>query len=106
MAASVSNGAKASRIFGAILIIAAPSLALGSWYSTKQPLEVLAQLEQLRARGSAVDSGAYASAMYHARHARQTQVDRWTLTGYATLGVIGTIVGAGLILLGSRRRTV
>ncbi|MEX2178509.1 MAG: hypothetical protein WD801_07345 [Gemmatimonadaceae bacterium] len=79
-----------------------PALALGQWYSTRGPLQTLAWYEQHRAPG---DSAGYASALYHAGHAQATHAARWSLTGYATLGVAGTLVGLAVLLGARQRRT-
>lgn len=99
---SIGSRASARRVLGAILLLAAPALALGVWYSARGPLTTLAWLEEHR---TPADSAAYASALYHASHARATEANRWHLTGYATLGLIGTLAGACLLLSGSYRRT-
>jgi hypothetical protein len=99
---SVGNGTSARRILGVILLLAAPAVAFGVWYSARGPLTTLAWFEQHR---NPADSAAYASALYHASHARATQANRWHVTGYATLSLVGALAGVGLILSGSYRRT-
>jgi len=98
---SVGNDATARRALGVILLLAAPALAFGVWYSARGPLSTLAWFEQHR---TPADSAAYASALYHASHARATEANRWHLTGYATVGLVGTLAGVCLILSGSSRR--
>ena len=92
---SVGNGASARRILGLLLLLAAPTLAFGVWHSVRGPLEELARFEQYR---TPADSVAYANALYHGMHARTTEANRWHLTGYATMGLVGTVLGAGLLL--------
>lgn len=89
------------RVLGMTLIIAAPLLAFGVWNSTRVPLAAFAQMQKHRTPG---DSLAYASAAYHAGHALATQTNRWHPMGYATLGVLGTIIGAALLYSGLSRR--
>lgn len=101
MTASDSPGKRVCRILGVILIIVSPAGALASWTVNQQPLEVLAQVEQRR---SIVDSATIASAIYHAGHARATLANRWHPTGFATLGVLGTIVGVTFLYFSRSRR--
>lgn len=86
---------------GVVFLVVAPALAIGQWYRVKGPIEELERIEQHR---SPNDSAAYASAVYHASHARATRAARWHPTGYATTGVTGALVGAALILSARRRR--
>lgn len=97
-----SQGKQFCRILGVTLVLVSPAYAWASWTGTQQPLEVLAQVEQ---RGNILDSATIGSAMYHAAHARATLADRWHPTGFATLGVIGTIVGATFLFFSRARRT-
>ena len=99
---SPDPGTQLRRVLGLILFIAAPALAVGRCYSTREPLARFAQMEQHR---TPADSLAYGSAAYHAAHARATQANRWHPTGYATLGILGTIIGAGLLYSARSRRT-
>jgi hypothetical protein len=89
-------------LIGAILLVVASLFIYGSWWSLNGPLETLARLETHRFRG---DSAEYASALYHASHAKATQAARWSPTGYATLGTLGIIVSLGLILSARRWRS-
>ena len=89
-----------ARILGTVLVIAAPSLAFGSWYSTRQPLEMLAWTEANRAR---VPAEAYGSAVYMAAHARRTLEEKWSPTGFATLGIAGFLLGVGSLALSRRQ---
>jgi hypothetical protein len=91
--------ARTLRVIGIILVIAAPGLAFGSWYSTRQPLEMLAWSEANRAR---IPAEAYGSAVYMAAHAQRTLDEKWTLTGFATLGITGLLVGVGCLWLAQR----
>ena len=101
MAPTESEVKQVLRIIGVILAIVSPALAWASWNVNQQPLQVLAQVEQRR---SILDSATIASAMYHAAHARATLADRWHPTGFATLGVIGTIAGVMLLYFSRSRR--
>ena len=92
----------ARRVLGFVLVIAAPLIAIGVWHANRGPLETLAVLERPR---TPADSFAYANALYHGVHARTTESNRWHLTGYATLGAVGTVLGATLLLSGWHRRT-
>lgn len=76
-------------------MLASPALSILKWQSNKGPLETLAWYEQHRNPG---DSIVYASAVYHAGHARASNMNRWSPSGYATLGIAGTLVGLALLL--------
>jgi hypothetical protein len=89
-------------IAGLILVLASPALAWGQWYSNRSPLATLRWVEQHRSAG---DSATYASALYHAGHAQASNDARWHLTGYATLGVLGTAAGLALLAATRSRRT-
>ncbi len=90
------------RILGVILVLISPTGALAWWRVNQQPLEVLAQVGQRR---GILDSATIASAMYHAGYARATLANRWHPTGFATLGVIGTIAGLTFLYSSRSRRT-
>ena len=92
----------ARRVLGLVLVIASPLIAIGVWRGNREPLETLARLERHR---TPADSFGYANALYHGAHARATESHRWRLTGYATLGTAGTVLGAMLLLSGWCRRT-
>lgn len=96
------SGVLARRLLGILLIIAAPGLAIGTWHAANGPLQTLAWFQAHR---TPADSFAYASALYHAGHAQATHANRWQPTGYATLGLVGVLVGAGLVLSTWKRRT-
>ena len=85
----------ARRVLGIVLVIAAPLIAIGVGHSNRGPLETLAWFEGHR---SPTDSFGYANALYHGAHARTTEANRWHLTGYATLGTVGFLLGASLLL--------
>ena len=93
--------AKLAMVVGLVLVIASPALAFGQWYSNRSPLATLRWIEQHRSPG---DSATYASALYHAGHAQASNDTRWQLDGYATLGVLGTAFGLGLLVAGRSRR--
>lgn len=86
--------ARLRRTIGLVLVIVAPALAVSTWYSTKQPLEILALAERMR---GSLPAEEYASAVYHGSHATATLNNRWKPGGFATLGIIGFLIGAGLI---------
>jgi len=92
----------ARRVLGLVLVIASPLIAIGVWRGNREPLETLARLERHR---TPADSFGYANALYHGAHARVNESNRWRLTGYATLGTVGTVLGATLLLSGWYRRT-
>ncbi len=92
----------ARRVLGVILVIAAPLSAIGVWHSNRGPLETLAWFEGHR---TPADSFGYAQALYHGAHAQAAEANRWRLTGYATLGTVGALLGAGLLLSSWYRRT-
>ena len=94
---------RTARVIGTVLVIAAPGLAFGSWYSTRQPLEMLAWSEANRSR---IPAEAYGSAVYMAAHAQRTLDEKWTATGFATLGIAGFMVGAGFLFISWRNRPV
>src|SRR5688500_3545 len=94
--------AKSRLVIGVVVMVVTLGLSFGRWYSAKGPLETLAWFEQHRGPG---DSLAYASAIYHATHARAVHDNRWRPTGYATLGLVGTAIGLALIVSARRRHT-
>jgi hypothetical protein len=93
--------ARLAAMLGVLLVLASPALALGQWYSIRGPLKTLAWFDDHRAPG---DSVAYASALYHAGHARASIAGQWQPTGYATLGAAGTLIGVALLGVSARRR--
>lgn len=92
--------ARLRRVIGLALVILAPSLAVAQWYSTKQPLEVLALAERMR---GTLPPDEYASAVYHGSHAMETLNNKWSPTGFATIGILGFLAGAGLLVSARRR---
>lgn len=83
-------------LLGVALLLVVPALTYGQWkYAVKGPLETLAWIDEHRGPR---DSAAYASALYHAGHARASHDRRWSMTGYATIGLTGTLVGLALLL--------
>ena len=98
----VANAYERARVYrtvGLTLLIVAPGLALGTWWSTQQPLEILALAERMRASMPAED---YASAVYHGSHAQATLDNMWHPTGFATLGLAGFVIGLSLLVLSRR----
>jgi hypothetical protein len=51
---------------------------------------------------SATAARARANAQHHAAHARRARDTRWTLTGNATQGILGALLGLTLVV--ARRR--
>jgi hypothetical protein len=90
-----------ARTLGVILVIASPGLAYGNWYSTRQPLEILAMANRANPR---LPAETYASAVYMGAHAQRTLDEMWTPTGFATLSTIGFITGLSLLYFGFRRK--
>jgi hypothetical protein len=66
-----------------------------------EPLATLSTVSQMHREGRASD-GALSKAQYHGEHARRSLENRWTLSGYATQGVLGGMLGLALVLV--RRR--
>lgn len=100
MVTDARDKARFARVIGTILVIAAPGLAFGSWYSTRQPLEMLAWSEANRSR---IPAEAYGSAVYMASHAQRTLDEKWSPTGFATLGIAGFVTGVVLLAVSRRR---
>ena len=96
------SGRSVRRILGLLLLLASPMLAFGARYSAQESLTSLARIEQHR---TPADSLVYASAVYHASHARALEANRWRASGYATLGLAGTVAGLGLLVSSLFRRT-
>jgi hypothetical protein len=99
---SKADWKKLAMIAGLVLAIASPALGFGQWYSNRSPLATLAWVEEHRSPG---DSATFASATYHAAYARASNNARWHLTGYSTLGVLGTVLGLALLGMARSRRT-
>ena len=100
LVANAYERVRLARTVGVILLIAAPGLAFGNWYSTRQPLEMLAWSNQNRSR---IPAEAYASAVYMGAHAQRTIDEMWKPTGFATLGTFGTLLGIGLLFIARRQ---
>jgi hypothetical protein len=83
------------RIVGALLLIVAPALAIGTRAITDRDRTVKGRIPQPI---TAVDSEAYNSLIFHGAHAQARHDARWSITGYATLGLVGTLVGIGLLV--------
>jgi hypothetical protein len=90
-----------ARTFGLILVLAAPGIAYGNWYSTRQPLEILALANKAR---PGLPPENYASAVYMGANAQRTLDDMWTPTGFATLSTIAFLTGLTLLYFGFRRK--
>ena len=101
LVSNAAERAQIARVVGIVLLIAAPGMAFGTLYSTRQPLEVLAVAERMKAT---LPAEHYSSAVYHGSYARQTLDDKWKPTGFATMGTAGFLLGAGLLGAGVRRR--
>ena len=83
-----------------IILIAGLGISALRYHSTRAPLADLAWIEQNR---TPRDSAMYASALYHAAHARQTLQTKWTAGGFAMHAVVAGIVGLALLLVPGRR---
>ena len=88
---------------GGLLLLVMAALTFLRSQAVAGPLETLARFEQQRDAGQ-VNAAGLASAQYHAAHALAEQATRWHLTGYATQGLLGALVGLGLIVSGRRAR--
>lgn len=90
-----------SRILvGLMILLLAPGLSYVRWhFQVREPLQTIARIEQNRQPG---DSAVYADALYHASHARALQGRKWSLGGYATIGLVGTLVGLALVMSARR----
>jgi len=105
LVANAYERARLWRVLGIVLVIAAPSISYLAWQSTQQPIQVQEMAERMK---GTLPADQYASALYHGSHAHQTLADKWKPTGFATLGTIAFLVGAGLLLIGfgpTRRNT-
>lgn len=91
------------RLIGIVLLVAAPSIAIGDEVAIRRELRKLDDV--LSRRTTPADSAEISSEKYHHAHLEADAAARWSATGYATLGVIGTALGLALVLV-SRRRTV
>jgi hypothetical protein len=92
---------RVARTLGVVLVIAAPGMAYGNWYSTRQPLAVLAAANIAR---PALSPEEYGSAVYMGANAQRTLDEMWTLTGFATLSTIAFVLGLTLLYFGFRRK--
>ena len=91
------------RLIGIVLLVTAPSIAIGDEVAIRRELR---QIDDVWSRRTApVDSAVISSEQYHHAHLVADAAARWSATGHATLGVIGTALGLALVLV-SRRRTV
>jgi hypothetical protein len=90
----VSDAQQWRRVAGALLLIAAPALTIGARAITNRDRSVG---ERLPAPITAIDSQAYNSLIMHGAIAQARHDGRWTPTGYATLGLAGTLAGIALL---------
>jgi hypothetical protein len=97
--ATAHDRRRVARTIGVVLLIAAPGLAFGAWYSTRQPLEVLAVAERMKAT---LPADHYSSAVYHGAEAQRILDEKWSPAGFATLGLTGLAVGLVLLYFGFR----
>src|SRR4051812_19194749 len=91
------------RVFGFVLLLAAPAMAYAAWDGNQQNIAVFEQMKHTRLRDK-TDSANYSSAAYHGSHSMSDEAGRWHPTGYATLGTTGFIVGVAFLVIGFRRR--
>ncbi len=80
-----------------LLIIATTGVTVLRARTAAEPLADLPIVAQMHREGRASD-GALANAQYHAAHARRSHEIRWTLAGYATQGILGSVLGLTLLL--------
>ena len=90
---------------GVLLILATAGLTVLRVRAAEEPLATLDRVSQLHREGRAGDA-VLANAQYHAARARQRLDERWSLSGHATQGALGGLLGLTLLLhaLLSRRR--
>jgi hypothetical protein len=98
-----SQSATARVHLGILVVLLIGGLTFLRWQAAAGPLETLADFERQRDAGQVNDAG-WASAQYHAAHARDEQATRWRVSGYATQGLLGALIGLGLIVSGRRGR--
>jgi hypothetical protein len=91
---------RVARTVGVVLVIAGPGIGYGNWYSTRQPLEILA----LANKTKGLPPENYASAVYMGANAQRTLDEMWTPTGFATLSSIAFLLGVSLLYFGFRRK--
>ena len=89
-------------LLGVAVLVVTLGLTYGQWHAYNGPIETLAWENQHRYKG---DSADYAT-IYHASRARDVIANRWHPTGYATLGLVGSLIGIGLIFSARLRRPV
>ncbi|MDB4905962.1 MAG: hypothetical protein JWO05_746 [Gemmatimonadetes bacterium] len=82
------------RIAGLVLLIAAPALAWGSWNQANRDI---AFADAVPPRRNHADSLMFEYSAYHAARGRIAHAERWHPTGYATLGLLGVLVGAWFV---------
>jgi hypothetical protein len=90
---------------GVLILIAALGVTWMRASVAQDALHTLTDVTRLHREGQTTDR-ILANATYHAAHAQRTVDNRWTLTGYATHGVIGSALGLALLLVRRRRGTV
>ena len=91
------------RVFGIVLLLAAPTMAYAAWEGNQQNIAVLQQMEHTKLRDR-VDSANYASALYHGSYSRSSEAGRWKPGGYASNAVAGSLFGIVFLVIGFRRR--
>ena len=103
MARRASLFPPSARLFAGIIVLPVTALATyGQWRAQKDPLDAL---EWIEAHRRPQDTAMYTHAQRHAAYIHEVYGDPWDPTGYATLGVVGTIVGVGLIASSRIRRS-
>lgn len=89
-------------VIGVTILIAAPGLSIGSqWSRHKQIAELQGQMFTTE---TLIDPAIRASMVYHLSHLQAAEKFKWSLTGDATLGVVGTVMGIILVAFSLRRR--
>lgn len=82
------------RLVGLVLLLAAPALAWARWNDATR---AIAEADATPPRRTHADSVTFETIEYHAVLGRQAHAERWRVTGYATLGVLGPLLGVALM---------
>ena len=87
------------RVVGVIVLVLSPALAVATHWAARRDMEAVGRLPRPI---TPVDSQTYSRLNYHVVIAEGQLAGRWSPTGYAALGVTGTLLGVAL-LIGSGR---
>jgi hypothetical protein len=91
------------RVFGIVLLLAAPYMVYSAREANQQNIVVLHQMEHTKLK-DAVDSANYASALYHGSHSLSSEAGQWKAGGYASNAAVAVLVGLAFVVVGFRRR--